>query len=49
MLSEDLQARMQYYFMVAHTNIVRFNPYPYGNSSAYEFMNLYWSQDITGY
>lgn len=46
---EDLQARLQYYFMVAHTNIVRFNPYPYGNSSAYEFMRLYWSQDIVDY
>ena len=46
---EDLQARLQYYFMVAHTNIIRFNPYPYGNSSAYEFLNLYWSHAIIGY
>ena len=46
---EDLHARLQYYLMVAHTNIMRFNPYPYGNSSAYEFLNLYWSHAIIGY
>ena len=46
---EDLQARLQYYFMVAHTNILRFNPNPLGNSSAYEFLNLYWSHAIIGY
>ena len=46
---EDLQARLQYYNMVTHADIIRFNPYPYGNSSAYEFVNLYWNHAILGY
>ena len=36
-------------YMVAHTDIIRFNPYPYGNSGAYEFIRLYWSQSIVDY
>lgn len=42
---EDELARVQYYFMVMHTNILRLNhPYPYGNSGALEYISLYWKQ-----
>ena len=42
---EDELARIQYYFMVMHTNILRlFHPYPYGNSAALEYISLYWKQ-----
>ncbi len=42
---EDELARVQYYFMVMHTNILRlFHPYPYGNSAALEYISLYWKQ-----
>ena len=46
---EDDLAKIQYYFLAMHSNIIRFNPYPFGNSSGYEFMNLYWNQGLLGY
>lgn len=47
---EDELARVQYYFMVMHTNILRFNhPYPFGNSAATEYMLLYWNQMLLYY
>ena len=47
---EDELARVQYYFMVMHTNILRLNhQYPYGNSAATEYMLLYWYQLLLYY
>ena len=47
---EDELARVQYYFMVRHTNILRFNhPYPFGNSAATEYILLYWNQMLLYY
>ena len=47
---EDELARVQYYFMVMHTNILRLNhPYPFGNSAATEYMLLYWNQMLLYY
>ena len=47
---EDELARVQYYFMVMHTNILRLNhPNPFGNSAATEAMMLYWNQMLLGY
>ena len=47
---EDELARVQYYFMVMHTNILRLNhPYPYGNSGALEHIMLYWNQMLLYY
>ncbi|MCR4847503.1 MAG: hypothetical protein K5920_01455 [Bacteroidales bacterium] len=47
---EDELARVQYYFMVAHTNILRLHhPYPFGNSAATEYMLLYWNQMLLYY
>lgn len=47
---KDELARVQYYFMVMHANILRFNhPYPYGNSAATEAILLYWNQSLLYY
>ena len=47
---EDELARVQYYFMVMHTNILRLNhQYPYGNSGALEYISLYWKQMLLYY
>ena len=47
---DDELARVQYYFMVMHTNILRlFHPYPYGNSAALEYIALYWNQRLLNY
>lgn len=47
---EDELARVQYYFLVMHTNILRLNhAYPYGNSSALEHIMLYWNQMLLYY
>lgn len=47
---EDELARVQYYFMVMHTNILRlFHPYPYGNSAALEYISLFWNQMVLYY
>ena len=47
---EDEFARLQYYYMVMHTDILRLNhPYPYGNSSATEAILLYWNPMLLYY
>lgn len=47
---EDELARVQYYFMVMHANILRLlHPYPYGNSAALEYISLYWKQMLLYY
>lgn len=47
---EDELARVQYYFMVMHTNILRIShSYPYGNSAALEYLSLYWNQMLLFY
>lgn len=46
----DELARLQYYYMVMHTDILRLNhPYPFGNSAATEAILLYWSQMLLYY
>lgn len=47
---DDELARLQYYYMVMHTDILRLNhQYPYGNSAATEAILLYWSQMLLYY
>lgn len=47
---EDELARVQYYFMVMHTNILRIShSYPYGNSASLEYLSLYWNQMLLFY
>ena len=46
---EDDLAKVQYYFLVLHSNIIRLNAYPFGNSSGAEFMDIYWYQALLNY
>lgn len=47
---EDELARLQYYYIVMHTDILRVHhPYPYGNSSAFEAIMIYWNKALLDY
>ena len=46
---EDDLAKIQYYYLALHTNINRFNPFPLGNSSEYEYYQIYWNQALLDY